>query len=365
MVWSMFRRFPPPTDVLPDQTAILLYTSGTTSEPKGVELTHGNLYSNCVDTWHSLDISGAQAFLNVLPPFHVFGITGNVLLPMHLAATVFALPRFSPTAMVKTVREKRPTLLLAIPSMYAAVLRLKNAPGDAFRSVRVAMSGGEPLPDSVRLRFEEVFGLTIVEGYGMTETSPVISINPPATTRAGSVGRPIRNVTVKILRDNGSAAATDEDGEIMVHGPGVMKGYYGKPEETARIITADGWLHTGDIGRVDADGFLFITGRIKDMMIVGGENVFPREIEAALEQHESVAQAAVIGMPDDIRGEVPVAFVIPASGAQPSEQELRAFVKKSVAGFKVPKRIEIREDLPTGPTGKILKRELRRMAGSR
>jgi len=363
MFFAMFRSLPEVARADRDATAVILYTSGTTSDPKGVELSYDNLHSNCIDTICSLNIDARQRFLNILPPFHVFGLTANVLIPIALGAFVHAIPRFSPVAAVRAIAEHRISLILAVPSMYAAILRTKSATRDSFRSVHLAVSGGEPLSDRVRVGFEERFGVTLREGYGLTETSPIISACSTTSYRQGTVGKPIRGVEVRIVGPDERIMSQGEEGEILVRGPGVMKGYYRKPEETREVLDRAGWLHTGDVGRLDNDSFLQITGRAKEMLIIGGENVSPREIEAALEAHESVAQAAVIGMHDDLRGEVPFAFVIPKSGARINEQELRNFANRSLAGFKVPKRIQIREDLPTGPTGKILKRRLRELAG--
>jgi len=358
MLFSMLRPPPPAPTVQADDTAVILYTSGTTAEPKGAELTYRNLHSNCIDALASLDIRRPQTMLNVLPPFHVFGLTAGVLVPIALGATVAAVPRFSPVSFVKTVAGKRVTVMMAIPSMYAAVLKAKSATREMFQSVKLAISGGEPLSDSVRQGFLERFGVRLGEGYGLTETSPVVSACSESHYRDGSVGRPIRHAEVQIVDVEGREVSRGGVGEILVRGPGVMKGYYRKPEETRRVIDSEGWFHTGDIGRRDDDGFLYITGRAKEMLIIGGENVFPREIEAVLEDHPGVLQAAVIGVADDARGEAAVAFVIPQPGAEVGEEELKRFARKSIAGFKVPKRIVIREDLPKGPTGKILKRKL-------
>jgi long-chain acyl-CoA synthetase len=355
---SLIRRLPDPPAVAPDDTAVILYTSGTTAEPKGVELAHRNLHSNCVDSIASLNIDRDHSFLNILPPFHVFGLTANVLVPVALGATVHAVPRFSPVASVKAVAEKGISVMMAIPSMYGAMLRTKSAKREDFRSIYLAISGGEPLPDGVRNGFEERFGVVLRQGYGLTETSPVVSAGAAEGYKPGTVGKPIRNVEVDIVDPDGHRLGRGQDGEILVRGPNVMKGYYGKPEQTREVIDADGWFHTGDVGRLDEDGFLSITGRAKEMLIIGGENVFPREIEAVLESHEGVIQAAVIGVCDDTRGEAPVAFVIPQAGAAVDEATLRNHARKVLAGYKVPKQVIIREDLPTGPTGKILKRRL-------
>ncbi len=361
MLVAMLRCYPKLPTVQSRDTAVILYTSGTSARPKGVELSYGNLHSNCVDSIASLKVDPRQRFLNILPPFHVFGLTANVLVPTFIGATVFAIPRFSPVAAVHAVHEHRITILLAIPSMYAAILRTKSSKAESFSSIYLAISGGEPLPEKVREGFEKRFGVTLRQGYGLTETSPVVSACTYDLYREGTVGKPIRNVSVRIVDAEGVELPQGQDGEILVRGPGVMKGYYKQPEETRKIIDADGWLHTGDIGRFDTDGFLSITGRAKEMLIIGGENVFPREIEAVLEGHEDVLQAAVIGIEDGLRGEVPVAFVIPRKEAEITEEELRNFARKSLAGHKTPRRIEIHEDLPVGPTGKILKRKLREL----
>ncbi|MCO6436149.1 MAG: AMP-binding protein [Phycisphaerae bacterium] len=361
MFFSYFRRIPRAPDVAGDDTAVLLYTSGTTGLAKGVELTQGNLHGNCMGAIASLEIDPRQRFLNILPPFHVFGLTANVLVPLALTAPVHAIPRFSPAAVVRAIPAHDITVILAIPSMYAALLRMKSATPETFRSVRLAISGGEPLPDAVRQAFLERFGVPIRQGYGLTETSPVVSVAMSDEDDPRSVGRPLCNVEVRIVDADGQLSGAGQNGEIQIRGPSVMKSYFRRPEDTRAVLSSDGWFRTGDVGRLDDAGRLYITGRAKEMLIIGGENVFPREIEAALEAQDGVAQVAVIGVPDDLRGEAPVAFVIPKPGAELSEESLRTAARKILAGFKVPKRIEIREDLPIGPTGKILKRKLREL----
>ena len=353
------RRLPPEPEVDPDALAVLLYTSGTTAQPKGVELSARNLHSNAADSIASLNITQTASFLNILPPFHVFGLTGNVLIPVLIQGTVYAHPRFNPAAAVRTLKEHRIMVALAVPSMWAALLRTKSADVETFRTVKIAISGGEPLPASVRAGFLERFNLHLYEGYGLTETSPIISTCLPHADRPGTVGKPIRNVEVKIAGDHGAPLPPGADGEVLVKTPGLMRGYHHRPEETAAVITPDGWFRTGDVGHLDADGFLKLTGRSKELLIIGGENVFPGEIEAVLTAHPKVLEAAVIGVPDETRGEAPVAFVTPAEGEEVTEDELRQFARQSLAGFKVPKRVHIRADLPRGPTGKILKRRLK------
>lgn len=358
VLFQKLRGMPPAPQVNPDDTAVLLYTSGTTAAPKGVQLTHENLRSNAVDTIAALEFDPDQRFLNILPPFHVFGLLANVIVPVFLRCSVFAIPRFSPVQVVKAVESHDITVMLAIPSMYAAMLRLKSANKEKFRSLILGISGGEPLPDRVRTAFEERFGVALREGYGLTETSPVIALATQRNYRPGTVGKPVRNVELRFVGDDGHDVPEGEEGELWVKGPGVMKGYYNQPEVTREVLDDDGWFRTGDIARLDEDGFLAITGRKKEMMIIGGENVFPREIEAVLEDHEDVLQAAVIGIPDDSRGEAPVAFVLCRDGATATEIDLRSHAKKALAGYKVPKQVHIRDDLPKSSTGKILKRKL-------
>jgi len=372
------RRRPHPPQVSPTDTAVLLYTSGTSATPKGVELTYRNLRHNCDACIEAARMDPAQTFLNILPPFHVFGLTANVLVPAVLGAAVYAIPRFQPLTALNAIRDERISIVMAIPSMYAAMLRTKSVADDALKSIYLAISGGEPLPPEVAAGFERRFGVSLHQGYGLTETAPVVSLCAPHAYRPGSVGQVIPGMRVRIVDDAGAGAAAGADGEIQVRGPCVMKGYYHRPEDTGAVLDADGWFHTGDIGRLDTDGFLYITGRKKEMMIVGGENVFPGEIEAVLVEHPAVAEAAVIGVADSSRGEVPIAFVLlregstgdATGGTSPvarektgpvTEQELRAFARQRLAGYKVPRRIRIAADLPRGPTGKILKRRLREL----
>lgn len=362
-LFSKIKSTPTVPTVAEDQTAVILYTSGTSGEPKGVELSFGNLMSNCRDSVAHARIDREHVLLSVLPPFHVFGLTAMTLLPIWLGMTVHYLPRFNPLATVRTIEQKRISIMMAIPSMYTAIQRVKRASKESFESIYLALSGGEPLQASTAQAFEEKFAVRINEGYGLTETSPVVSMNMPWDFTAGAVGKVIPNCEVRIASPDGAALPANQDGEIQIKGPGVMKGYYRRAEETAAVMAEGGWFKTGDQGRLDDAGFLSITGRLKEMMIVGGENVFPREIESVLEQHPSVEEVAVIGQPDSSRGEVPVAFVIPAEGVEADENELRSLCRERLASFKVPRRIHIRADLPRGPTGKIFKRQLKEYLG--
>jgi len=260
---------------------------------------------------------------------------------------------------VRTLREHTIEVMLAIPSMYAALLRAKSAKPEHFESMEFAISGGEPLSDRVRNALKEQFGVRLREGYGLTETSPVLAVDGGDETSPGTVGRPIDHVELSLRDAEGKAVRPGEDGEIFARGPGVMKGYRNMPKETAAVLDREGWFRTGDIGRIDERGRLSITGRAKEMLIIGGENVFPREIESVIEELPGILQVAVIGAPDDMRGEVAVAFVLPDEGANVTESAIRAHCKSKLASLKVPRAVHVREDLPLGPTGKIQKRKLR------
>ncbi len=349
----------PAPDVSPDELGALIYTSGTSGDPKGVCLSFDNLAQNAAACIEAAQLSPDQVFLSLLPQFHAFGLTVNTIVPLVMGATVHYLPRFSPVTTVHMIAEKKVSVFITIASMFGALLQMKDATPEHFASLTHPVSGGEPLPPKVAQAFEQRFGVRMLEGYGMTEASPVISLNTPRAYRVGSVGRPLPGITVVAVDEEGRELPADGDGELVVRGHCVMQGYLNKPEQTAATLR-DGALKTGDIGHVDADGFIYITGRAKEMMIVGGENVFPFEIESVLLEHPAVAEAAVIGVPDDVRGELPHAFVILKADVPPvGDAELRGFCRERLAAYKVPRRIHIADELVRGPTGKILKRALR------
>jgi long-chain acyl-CoA synthetase len=363
-VWRKIRGLPRLPNLKDDDVAAILYTSGTAGEPKGVCLTHRNILADSTGCLKHARIDMDRRFLGVLPLFHTFGLTGVMILPLTLGATVHYLPRFQPMQVAKTIEEKKIDILMAVPSMYTAMARLKDVRPEQFRSIYLAISGGEPLPQNVFELTRKNLGITVYEGYGMTETSPVISINMPWKHKPGSVGTPIPDVEVRIVDDDGRALPTDATGNIQVRGPILMKGYYKRPDLTRTILDEAGWLHTGDMGHIDAEGFVTISGRKKEMIIIAGENVFPAEIERVLEMHPSVAQAAVIGIRDATRGEIPVAYVLPHEGATISDIELRQFCRDYLATYKIPREIHITADMPRGPTGKIHKRKLQEMLAS-
>ena len=341
-----------------DFTAVLLYTSGTSGRPKGVMLTNENLVTNVAQCTRWARFSRSNGFLGVLPQFHSFGMTVTTLLPMTLGCRVSYTAQFKVSRVLELLRTQRPTAFMAIPSMYNALLQAKSATAEDFRSLRYVVSGGEPLPDAVYEGFKERFNVTICEGYGLTETSPVTNWTLPEEERRGTVGRPLDGVEEIIVDEEENRLGPGEDGEVRIRGKNIMAGYFKLPEATSAAFDDNGFFRTGDMGRIDEDGFLSITGRIKEMLIISGENVFPREIEEVLNRHPSVSAGAVVGQQDPARGEVPIAFVELVEGAEFDPQECRTFCRKTLAPFKVPREIHVLESLPRNPTGKIMRREL-------
>jgi long-chain acyl-CoA synthetase len=335
--------------------ALYLYTSGTTGRPKGVVLTHDNLLANVESCQRAGDFDHRDSFLCLLPFFHTYAITGTFLLPLLSGSKMVLVDRFQPSKVLGLIQEHRISVFLAIPSMYRV---LAGTEGNFdVSSVRFPISGGEPLPMPVAEAFEKRFGVPIFEGYGQTEAAPVVTLNTPDYRRPGTIGKAVPGVEVAIWDDQKRELPTGEIGEIMVRGRNVMQGYHHLPEETGKTIT-NGWLHTGDLGKLDADGFVIITGRKKDLIISAGENIYPREIEEIIAQHPNVKEVAVIGVKDEVRGEVPKAFVIARENTTIDDKELRMFCRERLANYKIPKYFEIVPDLPRTPTGKVLKRML-------
>jgi long-chain acyl-CoA synthetase len=354
-------RFRPPVPAPdPDETAVILYTSGTTGRPKGVCLTQNNILSNALSACEHLQLDDTVHLLGIIPPFHVFGLTVVHFLPMIRGGSVTFIPRFSPQATYRAIQTQGVNLLLGVPSMYGAIARLKSIDRADFSGIRIAASGGEALSPIVYDLFKERTGITLIEGYGLTETSPILAADFPDTHRRGTVGKPLRDVEVQLRDEEGKTVTDGCEGELFVRGPMVMQGYFKQPEETRNVIDAQGWFRTGDIVRIE-DGYISITGRAKDLVIVGGENVYPREVENVLERYPGLAEAAVIGRPDSSRGEVVEAYVTAEAGIELDANELRSFCREHLAGFKVPREVHVRKELPRGPTGKILKRELRKL----
>ncbi len=353
-------RWPPsPPD---DDLAVLLYTSGTSGRPKGVMLTHGNLSANVRQVLDHIPFDHTYVVLGVLPQFHSFGLTALTLMPLSVGAKLVYTARFVPPKIVKLMREHRPNAFIAIPSMYNALLHVRDAAPDDFSSLQIAVSGGEPLPGAVTQGFYDRFKVRINEGYGLTETSPVTNWCRPWEYRPGSVGKPLPRLRQRIVDlETGATLPPGREGEIRMMGPNVMPGYFNRPEETAAAFDAEGWFRTGDIGRFDSDGYLYITGRHKEMLIVAGENVFPREIEEVLNAHPDVKDSGVVGMHDPLRGELPLAFVEMKEERPFDQAALLKHCRESLAGYKVPREIRRLEGMPRSPTGKVLRRELKKL----
>lgn len=338
--------------------AVLLYTSGTSARPKGVMLSGANLSANIRQIRGWVSFGPGDRLLGVLPQFHSFGLTVLTLLPLVIGGRAIYTAKFVPRRLVELARRERPTAFIAIPSMYNALLGVKDGGPEDFASLRYVVSGGEPLPAAVADGFHAKYGVRINEGYGLTETSPVTNWCRPEEYRPGSVGRPLPGIVERIVSPEGRVLGPNEDGEIRIKGPNVMLGYRGLDDATREVFDEEGFFRTGDMGRMDDEGFLSITGRIKEMLIIAGENVFPREIEEVLNGHPSVKASAVIGMPDGSRGEVALAFVELEEGATFDEKSLRAHCREGLAQYKVPREIRHLPALPRNATGKILRRQL-------
>jgi long-chain acyl-CoA synthetase len=344
-----------------DETAAILYTSATTGRPKGVMLSHGNVVSNVHATAHHLRMTPDDRGLCALPLFHCFGQNFVMNALVASGGCLVLQERFVPDAFLAALVRERITLLYAVPTMY--ILFLASGARHDLGPVRLCFSAAATLPTDVERRWHEVHGHWIHQGYGLTECSPFASYNHEVAFRPGSVGTPIENVEMKIADEQGRELPDGELGEILIKGPNVMKGYFGNPEATADAIR-DGWLRSGDIGSRDAEGYFYIVDRVKDMINVAGFKVFPREVEEVLFRHDAVKEAAVVGMPDPVRGEAVKAYVVPRPGATVAPETLQEVCRGALASYKVPEAIEFLDALPKSPTGKILKKELRARPGS-
>ncbi len=360
-LWQQQAPVPTPPEFNPrEHPAVFLYTSGTTGFPKGCMLSHRNLIANCESCVPVLEMSPQDNFLTVLPLFHAFAGTVCMHLSIYVGCSSTLLERFSPDGALEAIEKHRCTIFPAVPTMFAAILHFPLPREYDLSSLRVCVSGGAPMPVAVMEAFEKRFNVVILEGDGPTECSPVTAVNPlKGVRKPGSIGLPIPGVEMKIFDDNDNEVPVGELGEIVVRGENVMLGYYNQPEATAEAMRS-GWYHTGDIGKVDEDGYFYIVDRKKDMIIVGGLNVYPREVEEVLHTHPAVAEAAVVGEYDELRGEEPVAYVVLKPGAEATEREIIRYCRERLANFKVPRRVTFRESLPKSATGKILKRLLRK-----
>jgi long-chain acyl-CoA synthetase len=339
-------------------TAVILYTSGTTGQPKGAELSHANLARNAEASQGLFGLGSDAVVLGALPLFHTFGQTCGMNATLGGGGTLTLIPRFDPAKALEIIQRDQVNVFQGVPTMYGAMLHLDSRDDYDVSTLKVCASGGSAMPVELMRGFEEAFGCKVLEGYGLSESSPVASFNHPDRERKpGSIGTPIEGVEMKVVDDDGEEVAQGEPGEILIKGHNVMNGYWKREDATAETIV-DGWLHTGDIGKVDEDGYFFIVDRKKELIIRGGYNVYPREIEEVLYEHPDVREAAVLGIPSDEHGEEVAAAVALKDGASTSADELRAYVKDQVAGYKYPRKVWLVDELPKGPTGKILKREI-------
>ncbi|WP_435603545.1 long-chain-fatty-acid--CoA ligase [Streptomyces sp. bgisy130] len=349
----------------PEDTAVLLYTSGTTGQPKGAQLTHSNMALNAL-TCHKLFGKAEQdVHLITLPLFHSFGQTVQMNAGLATGATLILMPRFDARGALALMRRHQVTFFAGVPTMYGALLDHPAPEADTEAiagQLRIAVSGGASLPVELHRRFARRFGITLREGYGLSETSPVATFTPPdAEARPGSIGTPVWGVQVELVRPDWTLVGPGEVGEIAIRGHNVMSGYFRRPEATAEVIR-DGWFRTGDLARRDEDGWLYIVDRAKDMIIRGGFNVYPREIEEVLLSHPAVSMVAVVGVPHPSHGEEAKAYVVAVPGTRTTEDDLVAWCRATMAGYKYPRLVEFRQTLPMNATGKILKRELRTQA---
>jgi len=341
-------------------TAVILYTSGTTGTPKGAELTHSNLASNVEVVVRMLSVGADDVILGALPLFHAFGQTCGLNTAISSGACLALVPRFDAGRVLETIERERVTVFEAVPTMYVALLHHPGRERFDVSTLRLCVSGGAALPVEVLRGFEAAFGCVVLEGYGLSETSPVASFSQADRERKpGSIGTPIEGVEMKVVGDDRNEVAPGEVGEIAIRGPNVMKGYWHRPDATAEAIDQDGWFYTGDMARVDEDGYFFIVDRKKEMIIRGGYNIYPREIEEVFYEHPAVLEAAVIGVPHAELGEEVAAAVTLKPDAHVTAEQLRDYVKGQVAAYKYPRHVWFADELPKGATGKVLKRQIR------
>ena len=347
-----------------DDTAVIIYTSGTTGKPKGAELAHSSLLLNAGISRDLFGMNADDRALIVLPLFHIFAMTCLMNAMAYGGGHSVLLPRFDAETVFGLLQKHKITIFAGVPTMYWGLLNYKEDKFDYAQiasNLRVAASGGAALPVQVLEDFKTRFGVTILEGYGMSEGSPIVTFNQADVgTKPGSIGTEVWGVEVKLVDDDGNQVPTGEKGELWYRGHNVMKGYYNKPEANKKSLT-DGWLHSGDVAIQDEDGFYFIVDRTKDMIIRGGLNVYPREVEEVMIQHEDVSLVAVIGIPHEQMGEEIKAFVVREDGAQLTQEEMIAFTKDKLAAYKYPRIVEFVDTLPMSATGKILKKELRKL----
>jgi long-chain acyl-CoA synthetase len=342
-----------------EDTAVILYTSGTTGKPKGAELTHFNLARNSdIASRTTCEIGEGDVVLGALPLFHSFGQTVSMNASLRVGATLTLLPKFDPGEALEIMQRDQVTHFYGVPTMYGALLHHPERESYDTSALRTCITGGASMPVEVLRGFEEAFECEVLEGYGLSETSPVASSNHPGRPRKpGSIGTPLEEVEMKVVDEDDNEVAQGEVGEIVIRGHNVMKGYWQKPEATAETMRG-GWFHSGDMARVDEEGYFFIVDRKKDLIIRGGYNVYPREVEEVLYEHPKVREAAVLGVPHDEWGEEIGAAIVLHEGEEMAPEEASEYVKERIAAYKYPRIVWFLDDLPKGPTGKILKREI-------
>ena len=348
------------TAVSPDTVALLQYTGGTTGVPKAAMLTHGSLLANArqMINWFPALQEGEETILAVLPFFHVYGVTLVMNAGLLLAANTVLIPRPMTTEMFEAIPKYRPTIFPGVPTLYVAIVNDERSQRYDLSSIDVCVCGGAPLPAEVKRDFEALTGGHLFEGYGLSEASPVTHAVPhDGRSRVGSVGMPLQNTDARVVDEHGNPVPVGEDGELVVRGPQVMKGYWNREADTADVLR-DGWLRTGDIARMDADGWFSIVDRKKDLIITGGENIYPREVEEVLFEHPLIKEVAVVGVPHPYGGEIVKAFVVLAPGATATKKDITQFAAERLAKHKVPRAVEFRDDLPRSPAQKILRRVL-------
>jgi len=349
------------TDTAAEDTAVILYTSGTTGKPKGAELTHANLFRNAdVSSRTTSEIAAGDVVFGGLPLFHSFGQTVSMNASLMVGACLTLVPRFDPGQALETIQRDRVTHFYGVPTMYGALLHHPERESFDTSSLRTCITGGASMPVEVLHGFEAAFGAIVLEGYGLSETSPVSSSNHPDRERKpGSIGTPLEGVEMRVFDEDDNEVAQGEVGEIVIRGHNIMKGYWQRPDATAEAMRG-GWFHSGDMARVDEDGYFFIVDRKKDLIIRGGYNVYPREVEEVLYEHPKIREAAVVGVPHDQWGEEIGAAVVLHDGEELAPEEVSAYVKERIAAYKYPRLVWFLDELPKGPTGKILKREIER-----
>ncbi len=353
-------------DTAEDDTAVILYTSGTTGKPKGAELTHLNLARNAeISSRTTCEVGEGDVVLGALPLFHSFGQTVGMNASLRVGACLTLVPKFDPVQALETMQRDRVTHFYGVPTMFGALLHHPERESFDTSSLRTCVTGGASMPVEVLRGFEDAFGAVVLEGYGLSETSPVACSNHPDKERKpGSIGTPIEGVEMQVVDENDQPVEQGEVGEIAIRGHNIMKGYWQRPDATEEAMRG-GWFHSGDMARTDEEGYYFIVDRKKDLIIRGGYNVYPREVEEVLYEHPKIREAAVVGVPHDEWGEEIGAAVVLMEGEELSPEEVSAYVKDRIAAYKYPRIVWFLDDLPKGPTGKILKREIETPAAAK